>query len=99
MKLSGVFVAAQDAADRYVDNVRRLSADAERTAVAMVEDARRKCAEIEAEAQLRVESKWNSLREWLDGYLEAHQELKSRIGSIYGDRARQRNDDREVVSL
>lgn len=82
LRLSGVFASAQDAADRYLENIRQLSESAQRDADALIGEARRKCSAMEAEAQRNVDNQWDTLKERLDRYVEAHRELKDQLGAL-----------------
>ena len=83
LKVSGVFEAAQDAADRYLENVRALNSNAQENAENLLEETRRKCAAIEAETMKATEKKWNSIKDLLDRYCETNQALKEQVGSLY----------------
>ena len=50
LQLSGIFEAAQEAAAQYVESVRKISEEPERTAELILAEARRRAEEIEAEA-------------------------------------------------
>lgn len=83
LKISGVFEAAQDAADRYLGNVRQLNDRAQKNSDALMAATQQKCAAMEAETQQNVDQKWNSIKGLLDRYCETHEELKDQIGSFY----------------
>lgn len=82
LKVSGVFKAAQEAANRYLENVQFLSENAQREADGLLEKTKKECARLEEETRLNVEKKKNSLQEWLDRYCEVHQEVKGQIQAL-----------------
>lgn len=83
IKISSVFEIAQDAADQYLENIRRLNDEAQIISDGLIEKARKKCVEMEAEVQQDVDRKWSSLKERLDRYCEAHKELKEQLHALY----------------
>lgn len=85
LKVSGVFEAAQNAADHYLENIRQLNGNAQKKADDLIAEAQRKCAAIEAETAANVDKKWNSVKEQLDHYCETRLELQEEIGSLYRD--------------
>jgi chemotaxis regulatin CheY-phosphate phosphatase CheZ len=83
LKVSGVFEVAQDAANRYLENIRHLNEDTQKMADELLEQTQRKCAAMEAEAQINVANKWNTIKELLNRYCDAHYELKDQLRSLY----------------
>jgi len=82
IKINGVFEAAQEAADQYLENIRQTNDEAQLIADGLIEQARKKCLEMETEAQQAVDRKWTSLRAELDRYCEVHKELKEQLSIL-----------------
>lgn len=82
MSLSGIFDAAQDAADRYLENIKKVNHSASKEAERMIADAKKDCLAMEQEAQKQVDDKWKSLKKMLDAYIETHDITKEELKTL-----------------
>jgi hypothetical protein len=60
LQLSGIFNAAQDSCQYYLDNIRLLSERQAQVCQQMEQETREKCERMEAEAQLRAQQCWDN---------------------------------------
>lgn len=74
--LSGVFEAAQAAADEYLAQIRTANADTERRCAEMVAQAQARCDAADEE----IRQKWAAFEQDVQRYLQAHDELKNFLG-------------------
>lgn len=93
LRLNGVFYAAQNAADQYLENIRSRDVildDAYREAEAIIISAQEKAAALEAEtsekcraqtekAQKDCQKYWDNLTKRLGAYMDRHPELKKEL--------------------
>lgn len=63
LKLSGVFEAAQTAADQYLQNITALSESTRQRCLAMETETRQKCEEMTRAAEAASARFWDSIRE------------------------------------
>ena len=82
LELSGVFEAAQDAADRYLENIIKTSNAAKKEADKMIANAKKTCADMEQEAKKQVDEKWKSLKKMLDEYIKTHDITKEELKTL-----------------
>lgn len=83
LKINGVFDAAQEAANQYLDNVRMMSDNAQNHADEIMADAQTRCCTMEAEALKNIEQNMDVIYEWLSSsYDEIHQGLKTQLKNI-----------------
>ena len=82
LELSGVFEAAQDAADRYLENIRKIGISAKKDADRMIAKAKKTCADMEKDAEKQVDEKWKSLKKMLDDYIKAHDITKEELKTL-----------------
>ncbi len=83
LKLNGVFEAAQNAADQYLESVKtscadaeKLGADAKAESERIINDARKEADRIIAEAERTSGQKWSQFSEKVESLLAAHEELR-----------------------
>ena len=83
LKLSGIFEAAQDAADQYLANIRDtesvcadMRAEAEREAEKILAEAEEKAAAREAKAKVQSEKYWAVIYAKLERFYQTHPGLK-----------------------
>lgn len=82
LELSGVFEAAQDAANRYLENIAKINTSAQKDADRMIAKAKRTCADMEQEAKKQVDEKWKSLKKMLDEYIKTHDITKEELKTL-----------------
>lgn len=83
LKINGVFDAAQDAANQYLENVKLMNEGAQKRADDLIADAQIRCAEMEADARKNVEQNMDIIYEWLSkSYDEVHQGLKHQLNNL-----------------
>jgi polyhydroxyalkanoate synthesis regulator phasin len=83
LKINGVFDAAQEAANQYLDNVRMMNDNAQKYADDILADAQQRCSTMEAEAQKNIEQNMDTIYEWLTrSYDEVHQGLKAQLNNL-----------------
>ncbi len=82
LELAGVFEAAQDAADRYLENIKKGSESAKKEADRMLAKAKRECEDMEIEAKKQVDEKWASLKKMLDDYIKTHDITKEELKTL-----------------
>ncbi len=82
LSLSGVFDAAQDAADRYLENIKEINRSAVKEAERMMADTKKECLEMEQEAKKQVDEKWKSLKKMLDDYIKTHDITKEELKTL-----------------
>ena len=82
LSLSGVFDAAQDAADRYLENIKEINRSAVKEAERMMADTKKECLEMEQEAEKQVDEKWKSLKKMLDDYIKTHDITKEELKTL-----------------
>lgn len=87
LRLSGVFEAAQTAADQYLENVRRLSEGQETRCARLEEESREKadrllreteeqCAAMLESAKKESQAYWENVSARLEDYYNAHEGLR-----------------------
>lgn len=92
LAVSGIFEAAQGAADAYITELRHLSeraetsrreleAEARAEADRLVTAAKAECAMYESRKSAIVEEAWQDAKKRLDDYYEAHKGLQELFGS------------------
>lgn len=80
VKVSGVLLAAQKAADDYLAGVKARYQSLEEETAKVMEETRVRCEIIELESKNRANQAWDDLKKKLDDYCLAHDELKSLLG-------------------
>ena len=87
LQLSGIFTAAQDACQYYVDNVQQLSERQSLVCQQMEQETREKCDRMVAEAETRSQQCWEECAEkirQLVGSFEGLQQVIELYGNISG---------------
>jgi len=86
LELSGVFEAAQDAADRYIENIRKSSEAAKKTAKAeadaLMAKTKKECDTMQKDAKRQVQEKWKSLKKMLDDYMKDNSITKAEVQNL-----------------
>lgn len=80
VKVSGVMLAAQKAADEYLNAVKSRYASIEDETARMLDEAQTRCNRIEFEARYKADLAWESVKKKLDDYCLAHAELEGLLG-------------------
>lgn len=76
VELSGIFEAAQNAADEYLSQIKADNADVESRCQKILSDAEDEAERIIRNADEQVEEKWTEFRKKTDEFMCAHNELK-----------------------
>ena len=76
VELSGIFEAAQNAADEYLSQIKADNADVESRCQKILSDAEDEAERIIRNADEQVEEKWTEFRKKTDEFMRAHNELK-----------------------
>ncbi len=87
LQLSGIFTAAQDACQYYVDNIQQLSERQSLVCQQMEQETREKCDRMVAEAEERSQQCWEECAEkirQLVGSFEGLQQVIELYGNISG---------------
>lgn len=87
LQLSGIFTAAQDACQYYVDNIQQLSERQSLVCQQMEQETREKCDRMVAEAEARSQQCWEECAEkirQLVGSFEGLQQVIELYGNISG---------------
>lgn len=91
LQLSGIFDTAQEVADQYLENVRRLSADQEMAGNKIEEEARKRADEIKARAEeysrnlhMQADDYWAKVRQQAEKLLQEHSALSRLIETEIG---------------
>ena len=87
LQLSGIFTAAQDACQYYVDNIQQLSERQSLVCQQMEQETREKCDRMVAEAETRSQQCWEECAEkirQLVGSFEGLQQVIELYGNISG---------------
>ena len=87
LQLSGIFTAAQDACQYYVDNIQQLSERQSLVCQQMEQETREKCDRMVAEAEARSQQCWEECAEkirQLVGSFEGLQQVMELLGQNYG---------------
>lgn len=96
LQLNGIFQAAQDAAQQYLDSIRDLS---ERQGAvcqemenktrekcdALYYETKMKCYRMEVDAQEGVDARWAEISKRLEHFYEEHKGLKEMLGGTEAD--------------
>lgn len=80
LKVSGVLIAAQKAADEYLAGVKARYESLETETSRMIEETQAKCSKMEFESQYKADLAWESVKKKLDDYCAAHAELEGLLG-------------------
>lgn len=80
VKVSGVMIAAQRAADEYISSIKARYASIEEETARMIEQTQVKCNKMEFESRYKADLAWDSVKKKLDDYCLAHSELENLLG-------------------
>lgn len=80
VKVSGVMIAAQRAADEYIASIKARYASIEEETARMIEQTQVKCNKMEFESRYKADLAWDSVKKKLDDYCLAHSELENLLG-------------------
>ncbi len=80
LRVSGVLIAAQKAADEYLTGVKARYESLEAETERMLEETRTKCSKMEFESRYKADLAWDSVKKKLDDYCAAHAELEGLLG-------------------
>lgn len=80
VKVSGVMLAAQRAADEYIASIKARYASIEEETARMIEQTQVKCNKMEFESRYKADLAWDSVKKKLDDYCLAHSELENLLG-------------------
>lgn len=80
IKVSGIMLAAQKAADEYLAGVKARYESLESETNRMLEEAQVKCNKMEFESRYKADLAWDSVKKKLDDYCAAHAELEGLLG-------------------
>ena len=98
LQLSGIFTAAQDACQYYVDNIQQLSERQSLVCQQMEQETREKCDRMVAEAEMKAQACWENcaakikqlvdsfegLQQAIDVYSAIHHKPSEPTSQIYG---------------
>lgn len=100
LELSGVFEAAQDAADRYLVNIKKMSdnakQNAQKEAAQILSKAKKECSKLEIEAKKQVEEKWQSLKKMLDDYMKENGISKKEVRQLVAEQRQAKGQKSEI---
>lgn len=93
LKVSGIFQAAQEAVDIYLDNVKRVHGIQKRSD-SIIAETKQKCADMETackrrcdeyiqKAKCEADAQWMTLKARLDKYCDAHEHLRDQLVNLY----------------
>lgn len=80
VKVSGVMIAAQKAADEYLAGVKARYQSLETETAKIMEETKARCDAMEVESKYKANLAWESVKKKLDDYCLAHAELESLLG-------------------
>lgn len=85
LKVSDVFATAQDAADRYLENIARLNEETQQRCDALLAKTQSDCAAMEAESTKRITQQKALLEEWTARYEAAERNLNTSLARVGGN--------------
>ena len=88
LRLSGIFEAAQKAADQYLSSVSERTARQEEICIRMEEETKRKCDEMVERARLDSQRYWDEISRRMEDFYNAHAGLRELLA--VGNEARQK---------
>ena len=98
LQLSGIFTAAQDSCQYYLDNIRLLSERQSQICQQMEQETKEKCDRMVAEAEMKAQQCWENcsvkirqlvdsfegLQQVMDAYASVSKKRSEPTGQIYG---------------
>ena len=88
LRLSGIFEAAQEAADQYLSSVSERTARQEEICIRMEAETKRKCDEMVERARLDSQRYWDEISRRMEDFYNAHAGLRELLA--VGNEARQK---------
>ena len=88
LRLSGIFEAAQKAADQYLSSVSERTARQEEICIRMEAETKRKCDEMVERARLDSQRYWDEISRRMEDFYNAHAGLRELLA--VGNEARQK---------
>ena len=83
LRLNGVFEAAQQAADQYLENIRRQSGEVEAKCQAMEAETRSKCDRMLEDAKRQADAHWQNSRKKLEAFVAQQQGLREILLALF----------------
>lgn len=80
VKVSGVMLAAQKAANEYLAGVQARYQSLETETAKIMEETKARCEAMEIESKYKANLAWESVKKKLDDYCHAHAELEGLLG-------------------
>ncbi len=80
IKVSGVLIAAQKAAEEYLEGVKARYESLEGETNRVIEETKARCSRLESESRQKADLAWDSVKKKLDDYCAAHAELEGLLG-------------------
>ena len=88
LRLSGIFEAAQEAADQYLSSVSERCAQQEEICIRMETETKRKCDEMVEQARMDSLRYWDEISRRMEDFYNAHAGLRELLA--VGNEARQK---------
>lgn len=76
LQVNGVYEAAQQAAEQYLENIRKLNGEQEAVCARMEAETAEKCRKMVQDAQSRSQAYWDEVSRNLNQFMEQHAGLK-----------------------
>ena len=83
LQLSGIFNAAQDSCQCYMDNIRLLSERQSAICQQMEEETKERCSKMVSEAEMKSQQCWENCSAKIRQLAESYDGLKQAIGSLF----------------
>ena len=83
LQLSGIFAAAQDSCQYYLENIQLLNARQSEICQQMEQETREKCDRMVAEAEFKTQQCWENCSAKIRQLAESYDGLKQAIGSLF----------------
>ena len=83
LQLSGIFNAAQDSCQCYMDNIRLLSERQSAICQQMEEETKERCNKMVSEAEMKSQQCWENCSAKIRQLAESYDGLKQAIGSLF----------------
>jgi hypothetical protein len=87
LQLSGIFTAAQDSCQCYMDNIKLLSERQSAICQQMEEETKERCDQMVAEAEMKSQQCWENCSAKIRQLAESYEGLKYAIGSLFPEAA------------
>ena len=83
LQLNGIFTAAQDSCQCYMDNIKLLSERQSAICQQMEEETKERCDQMVAEAELKSQQCWDNCSAKIRQLAESYEGLKYAIGTLF----------------